>query len=259
MHILITAGGTSEKIDDVRKITNSSTGELGALIAKEFALRQEVESIHLLTTKQAILPDIHAKITTHIVESHAQVQARLRSIMEHHSPDVIIHSMAISDYHVSAVSSLDTLAEELSLWLESHSNPSTTMIKAYLEQYQQGAELPKKMSSSITNPLLMLAPNAKLIDQLRALAPHATIVGFKLAATETVEELIVIGFSLLQRCQCDFVLANRVEDISEDGHVAFFIDADRQISTWSSKPHIAQGIVERLLKERNAIKRSEKQ
>ena len=31
--IIITSGGTSEKIDNVRKITNSSSGKLGMLIA----------------------------------------------------------------------------------------------------------------------------------------------------------------------------------------------------------------------------------
>ena len=30
---IITAGGTSEKIDNVRKITNSSSGKLGCIIA----------------------------------------------------------------------------------------------------------------------------------------------------------------------------------------------------------------------------------
>ena len=32
MKIIITAGGTSEKIDDVRTITNTSTGRLGYAI-----------------------------------------------------------------------------------------------------------------------------------------------------------------------------------------------------------------------------------
>ena len=35
MRILITAGGTSEKIDSVRSITNHSTGSLGKAIAEE--------------------------------------------------------------------------------------------------------------------------------------------------------------------------------------------------------------------------------
>ena len=33
MNILITAGGTSEKIDDVRHLTNHATGSLGREIA----------------------------------------------------------------------------------------------------------------------------------------------------------------------------------------------------------------------------------
>ena len=32
--VIITAGGTSEKIDNVRKITNSSSGKLGMIIAE---------------------------------------------------------------------------------------------------------------------------------------------------------------------------------------------------------------------------------
>ena len=37
MKVIITAGGTSERIDDVRTITNSSTGRLGYAIGKTFA------------------------------------------------------------------------------------------------------------------------------------------------------------------------------------------------------------------------------
>ena len=37
MKIIITAGGTSERIDDVRTITNSSTGRLGYAIGRAFA------------------------------------------------------------------------------------------------------------------------------------------------------------------------------------------------------------------------------
>ncbi|MFO7160860.1 MAG: phosphopantothenoylcysteine decarboxylase, partial [[Clostridium] cellulosi] len=36
MNVLITAGGTTENIDPVRKIKNTATGRLGSLIAEEF-------------------------------------------------------------------------------------------------------------------------------------------------------------------------------------------------------------------------------
>ncbi len=43
MNIVITAGCTSEKIDNVRKITNSSSGKLGMIIANEILNKYEDE------------------------------------------------------------------------------------------------------------------------------------------------------------------------------------------------------------------------
>ena len=50
MKIIITAGGTSERIDDVRTITNSSTGRLGYAIGEAFAKKSgdELERIYYL-------------------------------------------------------------------------------------------------------------------------------------------------------------------------------------------------------------------
>ena len=47
--IVITAGGTSEKIDNVRKITNSSSGKLGSVIATKLLELQDdkIEKIPL--------------------------------------------------------------------------------------------------------------------------------------------------------------------------------------------------------------------
>ena len=43
MKIVITAGGTSERIDDVRTITNSSTGSLGFAIGQAFIRQAKTE------------------------------------------------------------------------------------------------------------------------------------------------------------------------------------------------------------------------
>ena len=37
INIVITAGGTSERIDNVRKITNSSSGKLGSMIGDKIS------------------------------------------------------------------------------------------------------------------------------------------------------------------------------------------------------------------------------
>ena len=57
MKIVITAGGTSERIDDVRTITNSSTGSLGFAIGTAFAASDEIEKIYYLHGKRAVWPE----------------------------------------------------------------------------------------------------------------------------------------------------------------------------------------------------------
>ena len=54
MKILITSGGTTEKIDAVRGITNHSTGTLGKYIAELFL--NNGHEVSLVTTKSAVKP-----------------------------------------------------------------------------------------------------------------------------------------------------------------------------------------------------------
>lgn len=49
--VIITAGGTSERIDNVRKITNSSTGKLGCTIANEILSTLEDVEIYYICSK----------------------------------------------------------------------------------------------------------------------------------------------------------------------------------------------------------------
>ena len=48
--IIITAGGTSERIDNVRKITNSSSGKLGCTIAEKLIelKNNEIDKIYYI-------------------------------------------------------------------------------------------------------------------------------------------------------------------------------------------------------------------
>lgn len=55
MKILITSGGTTEKIDDVRGITNHSTGYLGKEIAELFLAKGH--QVTLVTVKTAVKPE----------------------------------------------------------------------------------------------------------------------------------------------------------------------------------------------------------
>ena len=48
INVVITSGGTSEPIDNVRKITNSSSGKLGCTIAEEILKLDNLDKIYYI-------------------------------------------------------------------------------------------------------------------------------------------------------------------------------------------------------------------
>ena len=94
MKILITSGGTTEKIDSVRGITNHSTGHLGKKIAELFLAKGH--QVTLVTTKAAVKPEPKENLNiTEITNVESLLETMEPLVKEH---DVLIHSMAVSDY-----------------------------------------------------------------------------------------------------------------------------------------------------------------
>ena len=82
MKIVITAGGTSEKIDDVRTITNSSTGRLGYAVGTAFAQQygEELETIYYLHGTRARYPE-YDKVKPVEIGGVADLQRELSGIL----------------------------------------------------------------------------------------------------------------------------------------------------------------------------------
>ena len=115
MKIIITAGGTSERIDDVRTITNSSTGKLGFTIGSAFAEAagngENIEKIYYLHGVRAVYPQ-HDKVQPVMVEGVRDLQRELGRLLETEKIDAVIHAMAVSDYMVNEVTTLDRIRGE---------------------------------------------------------------------------------------------------------------------------------------------------
>lgn len=127
-HALINAGGTQEKIDPVRAITNHSTGIFGVEIARECALRGAS-----VTLVQA---NIHPSILTRIENIRAAFPNQIRIISTpdarsmHHvmreqaeNSHVIICAAAVSDFRLKNPSSFKKKKTGESLTLELVENP----------------------------------------------------------------------------------------------------------------------------------------
>jgi len=251
MKILITAGGTAEKIDDVRRITNSGTGRLGAKIAECFAADGLKHSITYICSENAVRPKPDAAagsiLEICVTEDVDSVMEAVQTACAKTAFDAIIHSMAISDFQVRAVSEsrqmTEAVIEKLSLIMCGDSSSPEEAIRDAL--LSPPAIKEGKISSDREDLIVVLKKAPKIIALLRGLAPGAVIVGFKLLSGACEEELARAGHALLIKNKCDFVFANDMETVRKDHHEGILIARDGTYERASGKDGIAALIVRR--------------
>ena len=187
MRVLVTAGGTREPVDDVRVLTNLSTGRLGAHLADIFVAAGH--DVRLLHGHGAVQP--RADLVRQVFGSAAELSA----LLDEHAPgcDVVLHAAAVSDF---------------------------------VPDRSAG-----KISSAQDELVLVLRRAPKLIDRLRALAPEAVLVGFKLTSGRTHDERVQISRQLLTRAHLDLVVSNDVALVDEHDHEVLLIDAGASAGT----------------------------
>src|SRR3989338_6975136 len=98
MNILITAGGTIVKIDDVRHIGNFSTGSFPAKIAD--ASLVSGHGVIYLHAKNAKIPTPNKKLRLFEYETYDDYANQLKQILRKNNIDIIFLGAATSDYGV---------------------------------------------------------------------------------------------------------------------------------------------------------------
>jgi phosphopantothenate-cysteine ligase len=220
MNVLITAGGTTEKIDNVRSISNISTGRLGALIADCFSVNPSIEKIFYVCSKTAIKPEAD-KIEIVPANSVSDLEAAVKEVLSRASINIIIHAMAVSDYRVKAI----------------------TTVSALLEKSEPAIDKNSKISSDLDDMVLLMERTPKIISLFKTLAPKSMLIGFKLLDNAELETLIDKGFEVLTKNQCSFVLANDLKDITSEQHIGYLIDKEKNFTKYMNKSDIAAAIV----------------
>lgn len=234
LKIVVTSGGTSEYIDKVRKITNSGTGKLGSLIANEFAMRKDVEKIFYIHTPKAVLPTANRKYFEFIeVIDTNSVKDAVEKVLSENRIDIFIHTMAISDYYVDYVSTIQMIADEA--WERNYSD-----IENVLKNPYHTLDNSSKLSSSEDNLVVVLKQTPKIIGMIKELSPETKLVGFKLLENVTKEHLLGVARKLMEKNNCDFVVANDLKDIKNGNHKAFLISKDGKEIEMNGKEEIAR-------------------
>ncbi|MDG2148297.1 MAG: phosphopantothenoylcysteine decarboxylase [Planctomycetota bacterium] len=113
MHVLVTSGGTREPVDDVRVLTNRSTGRLGAQLAD--TLSDHGHQVTLLHGKGAARPDGPAQCV------EFETTEELSGLLDRHVPHVhaVFHAAAVADYlPIRESGKLSSDAETMTLHLK---------------------------------------------------------------------------------------------------------------------------------------------
>jgi len=223
MNVLITSGGTSEKIDAVRSISNMSTGTLGSILALKYAELPDVENIFYICSNSAVKPH-DGKVKIIIADNVSSLEIAIKELLNNARIDIIVHSMAVSDYRVKSVTSLK--------------NPELKINRD------------DKIDSDTGDIILILERTPKIISLFQSLSPKATLVGFKLLDNVPLETLIDNGFRILTENKCSFVFANDLKDIDKEKHTGYLIDRNKNYTQYTGKANIADAIVTATVNER---------
>ena len=224
MKILVTSGGTSEAMDRVRSITNHSTGRLGLVITE--ALIKAGHEVCLITTSHAIKPASHPNLKIIEIKNTLDLLEEMRNLVKDYQ--VLIHSMAVSDYTPVYMTSLDEVqaSQDLSEFLTKQNTES-------------------KISSKEDAQILFLKKNPKIISLVKEWNPKIHLIGFKLLVDVTKDHLIDVARESLKKNQADIIIANDLTQINSDQHQAYLIEKN-VYQTAYSKQEIAELLLEKI-------------
>ena len=216
MDFIITAGGTAERIDQVRSITNSSTGALGVKISEAIHNRFPNAGIYYVCGARAMVPDFYGVSIIRITDT-ADLQKVLTNLLTSRKISAVIHAMAVSDYRVRSVYTAQNLACTLAARLLHDfpaGLPDEITLSALIESEIECSASPvidEKISSDLKSPLILLEKTPKVISLIRTLQPDTFLVGFKLLCCTSKNVLIDTAHALLKKNQCKHCQKQRHE------------------------------------------------
>lgn len=215
-HILVTTGATQEAIDDVRILSNRSTGTTGIVLAE--ALVCAGFKVTLLRSESSLRPQ--KKMREIEFSSYNCLRKQLCNLLENHEFDALFMAAAVSDY------SIESLFDDRGVPVK---------------------ESPKL--DTMENLRINLKRNPKLIRDIKTLLPQKTLtVGFKLTSQADKKTRQTKVSSLLQEAHINYVVHNDLSEIGEKKHAFTIFEGNCDIVTCpQSKEEMAQWWVQKLI------------
>lgn len=177
MKIIVTCGPSYEPIDQARRLTNFSTGSLGAALSN--ALTEQGHDVICLKGENATCADPIWTARVERFSTNVDLLERLDRISREEQIDIVFHAAALCDYKVDHA--LDAAGRSIS-------SPKFATRDGRLH--------------------LVLAPALKVLPRLRGLFPGARIVGWKYELAGNREDAFAKAWKQLADCNTDACVLN---------------------------------------------------
>ena len=181
MNCIVTAGPAYEPLDDVRRLTNFSTGRLGTELANYLAARGH--HVILLLGEQATYAGERRAKKVEFFSTAADLHRKLKALPAKKA-DAIFHTAAVSDFSFGRIFAPDAAGK--------------------LAEIKSA----KKISTRQGKLLVELLPTPKIIAELRGWFPRAKITGWKFEADGKRADAVAAARRQLVECATDLCVVN---------------------------------------------------
>jgi phosphopantothenoylcysteine decarboxylase/phosphopantothenate--cysteine ligase len=181
VNCIVTAGPAYEPLDDVRRLTNFSTGRLGTELANYLAARGH--NVLLLLGEQATYAGERRAKRVEFFSTAADLRAKFKALSAKKA-DAIFHAAAVSDFSFGRVFAPDAANKLVEI------------------------KSAKKISTRQGKLLVELLPTPKIIAELRGWFPRTKIVGWKFEADGKRADAVAAARRQLAECSTDLCVVN---------------------------------------------------
>jgi phosphopantothenate---cysteine ligase (CTP) len=181
VNCIVTAGPTYELLDDVRRLTNFSTGRLGTELANFLAACGH--KVILLVGEQATYFGERRAQRVETFSTGADLRGKLKTLSTK-KVGAIFHAAAVGDFSFGRIFAPDAANKLVEI---------------------KGA---KKISTRQGKLLVELLPAPKIISELRGWFPKTKIIGWKFEADGGRTEAVAAARRQIAECRTDAAVVN---------------------------------------------------
>ena len=252
-NIIVTSGPTNERIDAVMKITNMSTGALGAKVADELLREKELGKLYYISPKLAYKPKTKSeKLELVQIESALDLLKTLKNIITNHEIYGVVHSAAVGDYYGEYAITGEILASLIAKEIYNKKLSKEMLEKTILDVIKNPdiiTDNSHKISSYQDNLMVKLGLTPKVIKSIKECDPNIKLIGFKLLDGVSKEELLRVASNLREKNNADYIVANDLSKVGKGKHYATIINEDGIFKECETKEEIAKSLRKILFKQ----------